>query len=218
MPRALLLLVTLAPLLVGAAPVSGQATGSLEGVVSLQPRPARRSAARYPGAATNVHEVQRVAPVVFLEGPVAGVTVRPAARPPVMTQTDTAFVPSALAIPVGTTVSFPNGDPFFHNVFSYSAAARFDLGRYPRGDAKTVTFDKPGIVKVYCEVHEFMRAIIVVSENPFSAVVDAQGRFRVDGIPPGTYTFVAWHPDLDPVEREVRITAGATARFDVELR
>ena len=135
-----------------------------------------------------------------------------------MAQADTAFSPAALAIPVGTTVSFPNKDTFFHNVFSYSGSARFDLGRYPRGQAKEVTFDKPGIVKVYCEVHEFMRAIIVVTESPFHAVVDQTGAFRIDGIPPGRYRFVVWHPDLDPVEREVEVVAGRAARLDAELR
>jgi len=135
-----------------------------------------------------------------------------------MAQRDTAFEPGALVVPVGATVSFPNGDPFFHNVFSYSSPARFDLGRYPRGEAKDVTFDKPGIVKVYCEVHEFMRAIIVVTESPFAAVAEGEGRFRIAGIPPGTYTFVVWHPDLDPVERRLRVTAGQVTRLDAELR
>lgn len=203
---------------VGAAPVSAQGSGSVEGVVTVLTRPVRRSTARYPGAATNIHSIQRVPAVVFIEGPIPGAPARPPAAPPVMVQRDTAFVPAALAIPVGTTVSFPNGDPFFHNVFSYSSSARFDLGRYPRGEAKEVTFDEPGLVKVYCEVHEFMRAIILVSENPFSAVVDERGHFRLEGIPAGTYTVVAWHPDMEPVEREVRVTAGGTARLDVELR
>jgi hypothetical protein len=135
-----------------------------------------------------------------------------------MAQEDTAFVPAALAVQVGTAVRFPNEDGFFHNVFSYSAPARFDLGRYPRGEAKEVIFDKPGIVKVYCEVHEFMRAVIVVTESPYHAVVDPQGGYRIAGIPPGTYTLVFWHPDLEPQERSVRITDGATARVDATLR
>lgn len=199
-------------------PAACQAPGALEGLITLRPQPPRRTAGRYSGGTPRARTVQEVPAVVFLEGAVEGVPARQSGTRPTMAQRDTAFVPAALVIPVGTTVSFPNGDPFFHNVFSYSAGARFDLGRYPRGESKEVTFDKPGIVKVYCEVHEFMRAVIVVVENPFNAVVDSQGRFRIEGIPPGTYTFVAWHPDLDPVERQVQIPAGGTARFDAELR
>jgi plastocyanin len=162
--------------------------------------------------------VQEVPAVVFLKGPVRGAPAHPPRATPTMAQRDTAFVPAALVVQVGTTVDFPNGDPFFHNVFSYSSAARFDLGRYPRGETRQVTFDKPGIVKVYCEVHETMRAVIVVTENPFNDVVDAQGRFRIPGIPEGTYTMVIWHPDLDSLERQVRVVAGETVRLDVELR
>lgn len=198
--------------------VQAQATGVVEGVVTVGGRPARRTAARYPGVATVAHAVQDVPAVVFVEGPVPGVPVRPLPEAPVMAQHDTAFVPAALAIPVGSTVDFPNEDTFFHNVFSYSASARFDLGRYPRGESKSVTFEKPGLVKVYCEVHEFMRAVIVVTESPFHAVVDDDGAFRIEGLPEGTYRFVVWHPDVDPLEREVRVVAGQVARLDAELR
>lgn len=202
----------------GPSPAHAQATGSVEGVVTLRIPPPRRSADRYPGGAAQVHAVQEVPAVVFLQGPVPGSPPRPPARVPEMAQSDTAFAPAAMIVSVGARVRFPNADPFFHNVFSYSSTARFDLGRYPRGEAKEVTFDKPGIVKVYCEVHEFMRAVIVVTESPFAAVVDGDGRFRIDGIPEGTWTFTVWHPDLDPVERPVRIAAGGTARLDAELR
>lgn len=210
----------LAGVLLGSTPVAGfgQGTGVVEGVVTLHLQPPRRAAGRYPGGATAARSVQEVPAVVFVKGAVPGVPPAPLATVPTLTQKDTAFVPAALVVPVGTTVSFPNGDPFFHNVFSYSGAARFDLGRYPRGETKRVTFDKPGIVKVYCEVHETMRAVIVVTENPFYAVADPRGRFRIPDIPEGTYTFVVWHPDLDPLERQVRVVAGATARLDAELR
>ena len=200
------------------APARGQGTGVVEGVVKLRLQPPRRIVGRYPGGPAAARAVQEVPAVVFLKGPVSGTPARPPTTVPTMAQRDTAFVPAALMVPVGTTVAFPNGDPFFHNVFSYSSSTRFDLGRYPRGETRRVTFDRPGIVKVYCEVHEAMRAVIVVSENPFHAVVDAQGRFRIPEIPEGTYTFVVWHPDLDAVERSVRVLAGGTVRLDVELR
>ena len=196
----------------------GQGTGVVEGVVSLRQQPPRRIVGRYPGGPAAARTVQEVPAVVFLKGPVGGVPAHPPTAVPTLAQSDTAFVPAALVVQVGTTVAFPNGDPFFHNVFSYSSVARFDLGRYPRGETRQVTFDKPGIVKVYCEVHETMRAVIVVTENPFHDVVDAQGRFRIPGIPEGTYTMVIWHPDLDPLERQIRVVAGETVRLDVELR
>lgn len=202
------------------APASavGQGTGTVEGVVALKLPPPRRTVGRYPGAPAGIRTIQDVPAVVFVKGAVEGVTTRGLAAPASMAQRDTAFVPAALVVPVGSAVTFPNGDPFFHNVFSYSASARFDLGRYPRGEARQITFDRPGIVKVYCEVHENMRAVIVVAENPFHAVVDAQGRFRIPSIPEGTYTFVVWHPDVTAIERQVRVRAGETTRLDVELR
>lgn len=203
---------------VAPAPAVAQGTGALEGEVTLRLPPPRRQASRYPGGAEEAHEVRPVSPVVYLEGLVEGAPPRPPSSPPVMAQHDTAFVPSAVVIDVGTTIRFPNEDPFFHNVFSFSAPARFDLGRYPRGEAKDVTFDKPGIVKVYCEVHDFMRSVIVVAENPFHAVAGAGGHFRIEGIPAGSYTFVFWHPDVDRQERTIQITAGETARVEVELR
>jgi plastocyanin len=204
--------------LLAAAPAAAQGTGAVEGTVTLELPAPRRSAGRYPGAAPAAHSVQQVPAVVFVKGPVAG-SPRTARMPvPVMAQQDTAFVPAALAVEVGTTVRFPNQDGFFHNVFSYSDPARFDLGRYPKGEAKQVTFDKPGIVKVYCEVHEFMRAVIVVTENPYHAVADAQGHYRIEGVPPGTYTLVFWHPDLEPQEQTVQITDGGTARVQATLR
>lgn len=196
---------------------SAQGTGVVEGSVDLRLPPPRRTAGRYPGGASAPHALQPVPVVVFVEGRL-GAPPRPPARTPVVAQRDTAFVPSALIVPVGTTVSFPNGDPFFHNVFSYSSAARFDLGRYPRGESRDVTFENPGVVKVYCEVHDFMRSVIVVTENAFHAVVGEDGRFRIEGVPEGTHTFTVYHPDVPPVRREVRVAAGAVARLDVELR
>jgi hypothetical protein len=135
-----------------------------------------------------------------------------------MTQRDTTFVPSVVAVRVGGTVTFPNGDPFFHNVFSYSSAQRFDLGRYAQGESKSVTFPETGIVEVFCEVHDFMRGAVVVTENPFHAVVGEDGSFRITGIPAGEHTIAFWHADHETLERRVVVTAGATALVEVELR
>lgn len=193
-------------------------TGVIEGTVTVHRRPARRSAARYPGAAPRTRSVQEVPVVVFIRGVVAGVPTRTDGAVATLSQQDTAFSPAALVVQPGTVVEFPNGDSFFHNVFSYSGIARFDLGRYPRGESKEVRFDEPGIAKVYCEVHEFMRAVVVVTENPFHAVVGDDGTFRLDGVPAGTYTLVAWHADFDEVEHSVVVRDGGTATVALELR
>ena len=115
-------------------------------------------------------------------------------------------------------MEFPNGDPFFHNVFSYSQVQRFDLGRYPLGESKAVTFDQPGIVKVYCEVHDFMRAVVLVLEGSHRAVVEEDGSFAIAGVPPGDYELVTWHADLNEQTMPVTIRAGETARVEVVLR
>lgn len=134
-----------------------------------------------------------------------------------MVQQDTAFTPSALVVPVGGTVEFPNADPFFHNVFSYSSTQRFDLGRYPQGESKSVTFDETGVVSVFCEVHDKMRGVIIVTENPYHAVVGEDGSFRIEGIPPGEHRVAFWSADHRPVEETVTVRGGETSRIDVEL-
>ncbi|HEY7334524.1 MAG TPA: hypothetical protein VH639_06545 [Bryobacteraceae bacterium] len=108
-------------------------------------------------------------------------------------QTHREFVPDFAVIPVGATVSFPNGDPIFHNVFSLSKPKSFDLGNYSEGETRTVTFMKPGIVAVSCRLHPNMAATIVVSPTRWCTRADAQGHFELNGLPPGKYTVVAWH-------------------------
>lgn len=143
-------------------PVSGQAPGSIEGTLEIRQARPRRTASRYPGGRPAARSVQQLPAVVFVEGSVLGVGAGAPSGDPVMAQRDTAFNPGVLVAPVGTAVEFANDDTFFHNVFSYSGPKRFDLGRYPKGESKTMLFDEPGIVNVYCEVHEHMRAAILV--------------------------------------------------------
>lgn len=198
---------------------AGQAVGVIEGVMELERRPARRMAQRYPGAGAGpARTVQDIPPVVYLRGPVGGsAAARAPDGPSAIAQRDTTFEPSLLVVPAGDTVAFPNRDPFFHNVFSYSGPARFDLGRYPQGESKSVTFSEPGVVRVYCEVHDFMRAAVVVTENRYHARPDAEGRFRIEGVPAGTYTLVGWHADHGSVTREVTVPAGGRVEVDLEV-
>lgn len=122
-----------------------------------------------------------------------------------------AFTPHVLPVVKGSTVEFPNADTVFHNVFSLSRASTFDLGRFPRGESKSVRFDAPGIVKVFCHIHSDMSAVVLVLDNSWFAKPDASGRFRIDGVPPGEYRAVAWHERARRVSQVVRIAAGGTA-------
>lgn len=133
---------------------------------------------------------------------------------PSMAQKDKRFVPTVLAVQVGDTVSFPNLDPYFHNVFSYSKVKKFDLGRYAEGESADVVFDKPGVAQVYCEIHTSMRAYIHIFDTPYFTVSDEQGRFKVDNIPAGTYRLRVWQEGLPDLEREV-IVAGDSSFVDV---
>lgn len=124
---------------------------------------------------------------------------------PTMSQSNMMFLPSVLAVAVGTTVSFPNQDPFFHNVFSYSREKKFDLGRYPKGQAQEVTFDKPGIIKVFCEIHYSMRAYIHVLKTPYFAVSDERGAFKISDVKPGDYTLHVWQENLPEITQPITI-------------
>jgi plastocyanin len=154
--------------------------------------------------------------VVFLKGPFE--TQRTAASPknPTLAQKDAWFIPEVLAVLVGTTVDFPNLDTQYHNVFSYSKPKRFDLGRYPTGESRPVTFDKPGMVKVYCEIHEHMRAWVVVCENPYFAMTDADGNYRIENVPGGKHTLVVWRSQGKELEKEVTVVAGQHLAVDFE--
>ena len=95
--------------------------------------------------------------------------------------------------PSAARVEFPNSDRVYHNVFSLSKPRRFDLGRYPRGQSRSVVFDRPGVVRVFCEIHSHMSAFILVFAHRFFAVTDAEGRYRIEGVPPGSYTLALWN-------------------------
>lgn len=218
------LVIAAAAMMFGTAPERGAeptavAAGTISGRVVLEPPPPPRRTSRGSRSYTGRSAViQQLPAVVYIKGAVPGAASRASGSQPEMLQQDTAFVPAVLTVPVGTTVRFPNGDPFFHNVHSYSSAKRFDLGRYPQGDAKEVTFDEVGIVEVYCEVHDEMRGAVFVTENPFVAVVEGDGSFSIDGVPAGEYTLGFWSADHDPLERTVTVTDGGNVSVEVELK
>ncbi len=151
--------------------------------------------------------------VVYLEGlfpPPAG----PKAAQ--MVQKDLAFVPYLLPVRVGTRVEFPNLDNTYHNIFSYSPAKRFDLGRY-RSDERpipSVVFDAVGLVTLRCDIHEHMRALILVLDTPHFVLSDAEGRYRLDGLPAGHYVLKAWLDSKTTLERPVDLAAASALRED----
>jgi plastocyanin len=133
-------------------------------------------------------------------------------------QRDETFVPHVLAIVAGTTVNFPNSDQTYHNVFSLSKAKSFDLGRYAVGRTKSVRFDRPGIVRVFCDIHSHMSAFVLVFSHRYFSVVDDEGHYRLENVPPGNYNVVAWNESV-PLEtlRVVVPETGGEVELNVAL-
>jgi plastocyanin len=147
--------------------------------------------------------------VVYLDPapqPAFDVRDEPRAR---IDQKNETFVPHVLAIVAGTTVDFPNSDLTYHNVFSLSKARSFDLGRYAVGKSKSVRFERPGIVRVFCEIHSHMSAFILVFAHRYFAVTDAGGNYRIGNVPPGSYSVFVWNESLPLESRRVTIPDSA---------
>jgi plastocyanin len=158
--------------------------------------------------------------VVSIEGfPRQASAPAPSATKAVIDQKELMFIPRVIAVMVGKTVDFPNHDKTFHNVFSNSEAKKFDLGLYPSGQSRSVNFDKPGVVKILCNVHPNMEAYVVVKEHPFFSVSDARGNYSINAAPLGKYRVEVWHPQYGvktvPVEL---VRAGEVLAINVELK
>ncbi len=152
--------------------------------------------------------------VVYIEE-VPG-TYTPPYLHPVLDQHDMVFRPLVLPVLAGTTVDFPNSDPLFHNVFSLSTPKEFDLGKYPKGQRRSVKFDLEGVVSVYCEIHSYMFATILVLQNPYFAVPDNSGNYEISGIPPGTYQLSFWYGRKKVESRTVSVVANQTTTTEFE--
>ncbi|MFA5057308.1 MAG: carboxypeptidase regulatory-like domain-containing protein [Opitutaceae bacterium] len=151
--------------------------------------------------------------VVYLTGPFSRPAL-PATRQ--VAQKGFAFVPALLPVQTGTKVEFPNLDDTYHNIFSYSPAKRFDLGRY-RPDERPVPaqiFDVPGLVVLRCDIHEHMRGLILVLDTPYFVLTDPAGHYRLDGLPEGPYTLKAWVDSRTTLERPVELRNGEILRTD----
>jgi plastocyanin len=209
--------------LVAAAPGGEQArdTGTIGGHVKLttRVRSARLPSSAYPTRGVPRHdpppqpEIRNV--VVYLKDvafrgalPVTTVDVR---------QENETFVPHVVAIARGSMVSFPNVDPIFHNVFSLSRGATFDLGRYPKGQNRSQKFTKPGLIKVYCRIHSQMSATILVLDHPFFEVPSDDGNFSLANVPVGQYTLVGWHERIGERTVSLRVEPGKTVNVELTL-
>jgi len=145
--------------------------------------------------------------VIWLEAPDV-----PQSAPQMKTvhQRNLQFTPKVLAIRTGTTVDFPNEDRVFHNVFSFKDGKAFDLGIYPVGASKRVTFSMPGVTRLFCNIHPGMAAYIVTVDSPYFTAVNNDGTFAILGIPPGNYKYHAWKPGREVLTGSVTVQAGST--------
>jgi plastocyanin len=141
--------------------------------------------------------------VVYLEG----VRVKPEPAKASMVMRGKAFAPHVIAVPVGGTVEFPNEDPIFHNAFSVSGENRFDLDLYKRPKVGSWTFQAPGVVRVYCNIHPQMSAVVLVRDNPYFAKAARDGAFVLEGVPAGRYQLKAWHERSPEASQEVSVPA-----------
>ena len=196
------------------------ATGSLTGRVHVVSHPARRlaTAGVYPGRIVGIQtdretsELDNVIVFVNATTRVDSVPQRVSIR-----QTNEEFVPHVVAVTAGSTVEFHNDDLIFHNVFSLSRVATFDLGRYPRNASKARTFTKPGVVKVFCHLHSHMSAIVRVFPHPYFAVPDRNGRFTIPDVPVGRVEITAWHERAGEVTRSASVEDGSAAELTFSL-
>src|SRR6058998_1566188 len=154
------------------------------------------------------------AAVVYLDGAADG-----AARPVTvdLAINDKTFVPRVVVVPVGSTVRFPNHDPFDHNVFSANEPDPFDLGQYGRGDARQRTFARPGLVRVFCNIHPRMVAFVQVMPNRFYAQPAVDGSFTIDDVPAGRYTLHVWHERSPEATAALAVGAAGAAGLEVQL-
>jgi len=134
-----------------------------------------------------------------------------------MDQRDEQFVPRLLGVTVGTVVDFPNNDIQFHNVFSLSRAKSFDLGRYPPGRTGSVRFDRPGIVRVFCDIHSHMSAYILVFGHSYFALTDKDGRYIIPLVPAGSYNLMVWSELGQADQRRITVADNTIAEADFQI-
>jgi plastocyanin len=196
-------------------PVALPASATVEGRVELpKSHSAPVQAKRYQIVTKGgVLSTQPPLAVVYLDGSFPKPDSQPTKQ---VTQKDLTFIPALLPVRAGTKVEFPSLDDTYHNIFSYSPAKRFDLGRY-RPDERPIpsqVFDKQGLVTLRCDIHEHMRGLILVLNTPYFVMTDTNGQFRLSGLPAGRYTLKAWIDSKTTREKPVDLKNGQTLRVD----
>lgn len=206
---------SLATLLLCAAPLL--ADGVVKGRVALdQPRPPEVKPGYKPETKKPVQAEEAPRALVWLEradGAYPRTRVREVLR---IRQNGYQFRPALAAVQTGASAEFPNEDDEFHNVFSYSRARRFDLGRFRKDEpSPRITFDKPGLVKIYCEIHQHMRCRVLVLDTPWFATTAADGSFTLPRLPAGDYTLKALLPSEKTREMKLTLREGQTLTVDL---
>jgi plastocyanin len=141
------------------------------------------------------------------------------AKKAVLDQREQRFLPNVLPVVVGARVAFPNNDKSWHNVYSKGGAKDFDLGLYPPGKSRDVTFDRPGVARILCNAHPKMEAFVVVKEHPFFSGADKRGNYRIDAIPLGKYRVTVWHPELGTTDAGIELVReGQVSDIDFDLK
>ena len=198
--------------------------GALRGHVSVPPAPAEETLFRpYAGRASSMPMPDRpprglvTDTVIYVDSAAAEPASPPPAVHPKLAQKNQAFDPRVVVIPAGGTVDFPNLDPIYHNVFSVSPPRRFDLGKYPRGQSRSIKFPRPGQVNVFCDIHSDMAGFILVVPGPHWARPAADGTYELKDLPPGRCRLRAWHPDFPARVFEVDVPASGDVTLDVSL-
>jgi len=191
---------------------------TVEGKVTL-PKPAPRDSTppRYAGQVGEIAPPDPPRAVVYLEGEFPQTTLASLHSTNELRQQGLQFRPGLLPIQVGSSVSFPNEDDLYHNVFSYSKTKRFDLGRYRKFERAPVqVFDKPGVVKLYCEIHQHMRGVILVLDTPYFVTTQTNGFYQLKDLPAGHFTLKAWIDEKHVYEKPVDLEAGKILHEDFE--
>ncbi|MCF7805533.1 MAG: carboxypeptidase regulatory-like domain-containing protein [Candidatus Marinimicrobia bacterium] len=200
---------------------AGEITGSITiyGPVSKKVQMispyARQRYAKSPVSTNEGSETSNV--VVYVENPPQK-EYTPQSDTVLMDQRDLTFTPHVLPIVAGSTVGFLNSDDVFHNIFSLSKTKKFNLGRYPAGEIQTVTFENPGRVDVFCDIHAAMSAVILIFDHSYFTTADADGNFTISDLPAGEYTVHFWHEDLDNITRDVTVPEDGTITLNAEFR
>jgi plastocyanin len=171
---------------------AGGAPADMQGTAGLSGRPLRQV-------------------VVWLDAPDAP---EGAPRTAVLSQRNLTFAPHVLVVRAGTKIDLPNDDRVFHNVFSFHDGKPFDLGLYPVGTSKRVMFDRPGLSRLFCNIHPGMAAYVMAVDTPYFGLSDAEGRFSIPAVPPGVYTYHAWRAGGQTLTGSV--TVAADTHLDVQ--